>query len=135
MVINEVESSDPTPGPDWVELYNRGDQTADISGWMFLDNDDTHTHYVFPSGTTIAPGAFLVIDVTAFIFGLGGADSARLFDVDMNLIDSFTWTTAAAVTYGRCPNGTGAFNLTCTATSVECVNTVTSTQGAANACP
>jgi hypothetical protein len=28
---------------------------------MFLDSDDAHTHYVIPSGTSLAPGEFYVI--------------------------------------------------------------------------
>jgi len=65
-----------------------------------------------------------VLDEALFGFGLGSADSARLFDVDgTTLIDSYSWTAHAATTYGRCPDGTGAF-----------VTTATPTKGAANSC-
>ncbi|HTJ34739.1 MAG TPA: lamin tail domain-containing protein [Dactylosporangium sp.] len=118
--INEVESSGGTPG-DWVELYNAGTAAADISGWVVKDNDDTHV-FTVPATTTIAPGAFLVLDVES-AFGLGAADSARLFLPDGTLADSYTWTAHAATTYGRCPDGTGDF-----------ATTAAPTRGAANDC-
>jgi uncharacterized protein (TIGR03437 family) len=119
--INEVESDAGTPG-DWVELYNTGANPVDISGYVFRDNDDTH-NYVIPTGTSIAAGGYLVLEEAAFGFGLGSADSARLFDSKGALIDSYSWTSHATTTYGRCPNGTGGF-----------ATTTASTKGAANAC-
>ncbi|MGC4091180.1 MAG: lamin tail domain-containing protein [Polyangiaceae bacterium] len=112
--INEVESSGGTPG-DWVELYNTGPATADLSGFVFKDNDDTHA-YVIPSGTTLAPGAYLTLEEAQFVFGLGGADSARLFDSQGALLDSYSWAAHATTTYGRCPNGTGSFSSTSSVT-------------------
>jgi hypothetical protein len=125
--INEIESSDST-GPDWIELYNTSAvSTIDISGWIFRDNDDTHA-YVFPAGTTIGPHAFLASDTFSTgtpNFGLGASDQARLFDPSgATLFDTYTWTTHAAQTYGRCPDGTGGF-----------VDTVAPTRGTANMCP
>ncbi len=122
VVINEVESSGGMPG-DWAELYNAGTAMADLSGWIFKDIDDTHV-YVLPNGTVLAPGAYLVLDEAAFGYGLGASDSARLFDATgTTLVDSYTWTAHAPTTYGRCPDGTGAFQATGAAT-----------KGAANNC-
>ncbi|MGI5180839.1 lamin tail domain-containing protein [Dactylosporangium sp. CA-152071] len=119
--INEVESNGGTPG-DWVELVNTGVTAVDVSGWLVKDNDDTHV-FTIAANTTLAPGAYLVLDVDA-VFGLGAADSARLFAADgVTLVDSYTWTAHAAITYGRCPDGTGPF-----------AATTASTRGAANAC-
>lgn len=119
--INEVESSGGTPG-DWIELYNAGTTTVNLGGFVLKDDDDTH-NFTIPAGTTIAPGAFLVFEEAQFVFGLGAPDAARLFDPAGVLVDSYSWTAHAAVTYGRCPDGTGAF-----------VNTAASTKGAANSC-
>nr|BFE64898.1 hypothetical protein GCM10020063_094240 [Dactylosporangium thailandense] len=119
--INEVESSGGTPG-DWVELVNTGPAAVDLSGWIVKDNDDTHV-FTIAAGTTIGPGAFLPVDVESS-FGLGAADSARLYLPDgTTLVDSYSWTAHAATTYGRCPDGSGAF-----------VTTASSTRGAANDC-
>ncbi len=119
--INEIESNGGTPG-DWVELYNPGSTTADLSGFIVRDNDDSHT-YTIPAGTTLAPGAFLVIEEAALDYGLGGADAVRLFSPTGTIVDSYTWTTHAPITYGRCPDGTGEF-----------AATTASTKGAANVC-
>jgi hypothetical protein len=120
IVINEVESNGGTPG-DWVELYNKGAQAVDVSGWLVRDNDDTHT-VTIPASTVLQPGGFFVVD-TDPTYGLGGGDSARLYTPGAaTLIDSYSWTAHAAGTYGRCPNGLGAF--------VDAA----STRGAANTC-
>ena len=122
VVINEVESNGGTPG-DWVELYNPATIPADISGYGFLDNDNTHTPYIIPAGTTIAPGGYYVLDEASFGFGLGGADAARVFGRDGSPVDSYAWTTHAPTTYARCPNGAGSF-----------ITSVSSTKGATNDC-
>ncbi len=119
--INEVESSGGQPG-DWVELVNTGTAAADLSGWTLKDNDDSHV-FTIANGTTLADGAYLVIGEPEMTFGLGGGDSVRLFDTSGSLVDSFTWTAHAAVTYGRCPDGSEVFQ-----------NTPASTRGSANAC-
>jgi len=118
--VNEVESNGGTPG-DWVEITNIGTTTSDVSGFAIKDNDDTHI-FTIPAGTTVAPGAFVVLDVGP-VFGLGGADMARVYSSTGLLVDSYTWTAHAATTYGRCPDGTGAFK-----------TTTTSTRGTANDC-
>ncbi|HTE43860.1 MAG TPA: lamin tail domain-containing protein, partial [Gemmatimonadaceae bacterium] len=110
--VNEVESDDGN-NPDWIELYNPGALAVDLSGFVLKDNDDTH-NFTIPAGTTIPAGGFLAFD--ALGFGLGSADAARLFGPGGTLIDLFAWTAHAATTYGRCPNGTGAFLTTTRAT-------------------
>ncbi|SCE40767.1 Esterase-like activity of phytase [Streptomyces sp. DvalAA-14] len=118
--INEVESNGGSPG-DWVELVNTGSAAVDVSKWVVKDNDDSHS-YKIAKNTSIAAGAFLALDVESS-YGLGSADSARLFDASGTLVDSYAWTDHAATTYGRCPDGTGAFT-----------TTTAPTKGAANAC-
>jgi hypothetical protein len=120
--INEVESNGGTPG-DWVELVNTGSVAADVSGWVIKDNDNSHV-FTISSGTSLAPGGYLALDVDP-VYGLGSADSARLFRPGgSTLVDTYTWTAHATTTYGRCADGTGAFT-----------TTTASTKGAANACP
>jgi hypothetical protein len=119
--INEVESNGGTPG-DWVELYNAGSAPFDLSGYVFKDNDDSRT-FAVPSNTIVAPGAYYLLEEAAFNFGLGAPDAARLYRPDGSLAESYFWTSHAAITYGRCPNGAGAL----TANSI-------STKGAANDC-
>nr|BFE61386.1 lamin tail domain-containing protein [Dactylosporangium thailandense] len=118
--INEVESSGGRPG-DWIELTNTGTTTVGLAGWVLKDDDDSHAYTI--GSVSLAPGAFVAFDVES-AFGLGSADKARLFQPGGTLVDSYTWSSHASATYGRCPDGTGAFATTSAAT-----------KGAANACP
>ena len=47
--------------PDIIELRNIGSATANIEGWGLTDNTALPYKYTFPLGTTLAPGARLVI--------------------------------------------------------------------------
>lgn len=126
VVINEVESSGGTPG-DWVELKNLDTvNDADLTGWRILDGDSSHTAVPFAAGTTIESGGYLVIEESQLGFGLGDGDSVTLYSgaVDpANLVDTTTWPGHAAVTWARCPDGTGAFRVS-----------GASTKGTANDC-
>ncbi len=119
--INEVESSGGSPG-DWAELYNPSSTAVDIGGYYFKDNDNARTFRI-PVGTSISAGGYYLVEEAAFAFGLGSSDAARLYDASAVLIDSYVWGSHATTSYGRCPNGTGAF-----------ATTVASTKGAANSC-
>ncbi len=46
---------------DWIELYNAGASDADLGGWWLSDDDTNVQKWAFPAGTTLAPGAFLVV--------------------------------------------------------------------------
>ncbi|CAH0125177.1 lamin tail domain-containing protein [Microbacterium sp. Bi121] len=143
VVLNEVDSQ-PS---DWVELHNPGTEAFDLSGYEIRDNSDDH-RWVFPAGSTIAGGQFLVVEANAAgtiyddqsktyvdgIFsaaiGIGGADEVRLFDTALELVDrTGTWQEHASIdgdfaaaTLARCPDGTGDFVL------------AFETKGAANEC-
>ncbi|GAA3528989.1 hypothetical protein GCM10022234_27870 [Aeromicrobium panaciterrae] len=118
--INEVESSGGDPG-DWVELVNVSDAPVDLTGWTFKDSGEPG--YTIPSGSIAAHG-YVVLDEAGFGFGLGGADSARLFDQHGVLAESYSWTAHAATTYGRCKDALGDFT-----------TTVAPTKGTVNTCP
>lgn len=119
--INEVESNGGTPG-DWIELYNAGTTAVELSNFLVKDNDDTRMTRL-PAGAMIAPGGYYVIEEDVLGFGLGAGDAARVYDANGTLLDAYVWTAHAAITYARCPNGTGDF-----------ADATTSTKGAANSC-
>ena len=49
---------------DWIELCNRSDQTVDLTGWGLSDNTKNPYKWVFPEGTAIEPGEYLVIQAS-----------------------------------------------------------------------
>ncbi|RIK81458.1 MAG: hypothetical protein DCC68_08570 [Planctomycetota bacterium] len=66
-----VQLTPPIPGTpysensdEWIELYNRGTTTVDLTGWKLKEA----VQYDFPAGTMLAPGEYLVVasDVPAF---------------------------------------------------------------------
>ena len=105
IVINEINYKDALDfeTKDWIELYNNGNSSVDISNWVFKDSDDLH-EFVIPNGTIMVPGSFLVLTqflanfqvlfpavspvIGDFEFGLsGGGELIRLFDNNENLMD------------------------------------------------
>ncbi len=119
LVINEVvakstDDNDETL-PDWIELFNRGD-ALDIGGFIIKDENDDSI-MVFPAGTMIASGGYLVVEKdelgeSGFTFGLGSADSVRLYNSEEELVDETSWNDGEApenTSWGRIPNGLGVF--------------------------
>lgn len=68
LVVNEIVSSnkrslvDNALGtPDWIELYNAGTAALDLSGYGISDNMRDLHKFVFPKGTTIGAGEYLIL--------------------------------------------------------------------------
>ena len=68
VIITEVMASNDStvvyqdgPYVDWVELYNSGTETVDLSGYGLSDNIKRPRKWQFPSGTTIAPGEYKIV--------------------------------------------------------------------------
>jgi hypothetical protein len=59
VVINEIMYHPPDGRDDleYVELFNRGATAIDLSGWAFVDGIE----FVFPAGTSLSPGGYLVV--------------------------------------------------------------------------
>ncbi|WP_435743210.1 lamin tail domain-containing protein [Microbacterium sp. PMB16] len=125
LVLNEIVYDDAATGlPDQVELYNAGTEAVDLDGWSISDEKrDTFGHA--PEGTSLAPGAFLVLVKDAdFPFGLGKGDEVVLYDPAGTVIDSYAYeNTAPLSVWARCADGTG-----------EWAHATAATPGAANDC-
>ena len=68
VVINEVQSSNNATiadedgdFEDWIELYNAGPDTVDLNGFGLSDDAARLWRWVFPAGTRLAPGEFLLV--------------------------------------------------------------------------
>lgn len=105
IVINEINynSLESSSVGDWVELYNPGETTINLTGWTFRDQSEDNV-FEFPSGTTIESEGYLVITNSAsefvarynqvtnvigeFDFGLSGdSDEIRIYNTNERLVD------------------------------------------------
>jgi hypothetical protein len=127
VALNEIGSDGAKEGEwsgkgDVIELYNAGDVAADLSGYKLSDDPTLPADktYVFADGTTLAPGAWLVLveldDVTMmgdFPFGIAQDkdETLTLADAGGQVVDTITFAGAdAAVSYCRLPDGSGAWS-------------------------
>lgn len=62
---NNIISNENGDKEDYIELYNRSDETVDIAGWHITDTPANRTLYTFasnqPSKTSIAPKSYLML--------------------------------------------------------------------------
>lgn len=80
VVINEIMYDAPSdePSAEFIELYNRGSNTVDLSGWRFTDGID----FTFANGTTLAPDSYLVVaaDLSALASTYGAIPAVGNFE-------------------------------------------------------
>ncbi len=141
VVINEFMAQNelfvnPLTGDydDWFELYNDGNESVDLSGWIVTDtlisddppvpNTKASKALTIPAGVTIAPGEALRVwtgasgssslpfdrDNLQAPFGLNkSSDQICLFDPEQNIADRIQYNTLQSATEsnGRWPNGSG----------------------------
>ena len=108
IVVNEMELNPSQGGADWVELFNSGNHSVDISGWTATITDGGWVGKLPVSKGTIIPakGFYVVEGSSLWNHNNGGfatlySDSGEKLDetpyrVD-NLNNDFTW--------GRHPDG------------------------------
>ncbi len=65
--------------PDWIELYNAGNDTVDLNGWYLSDDESDLTKWPFPS-TTLDSDSFLLVY----------CDGENMVDVDGGIHTSFS---------------------------------------------
>ncbi|WP_166404742.1 lamin tail domain-containing protein [Desulfonema ishimotonii] len=49
---------------DWIELYNADSQTASLEGWTLTDDSGDSAKWIFPAGTTLGAGEYLLVMAT-----------------------------------------------------------------------
>ncbi|MBI5449548.1 lamin tail domain-containing protein [Candidatus Gottesmanbacteria bacterium] len=129
VVINEIlsnPSGSSSEDTEFIELYNNGGTSVDISDWKLDDIDSGGSSpYTIISGTNIAAGEFLVFEKSQTNVALNNADdSARLLDSSNVLIDSYSYSsTIEDISFGRTTDGGGSW--------VVCQSL---TKGSSNAC-
>lgn len=106
VVVNEILPN-PTGsdgGQEFVELYNDGAAPVALDGWAIQTATSSYsTKFTFPSGTTLAAGAYLVVgeadvagaDLRATSLGMGNAggsgDAVRLIHADESVVDTVVY--------------------------------------------
>lgn len=144
LVINEFMASNETTMADqdgefddWIELYNNGSQSIDLEGYAISDDGAELNKWLFPAGTVIEGGSFLMIwadedddqDGLHARFKLSASgETVFLVDNVGTLIDEVSYADQEDdISYGRFPNGTGSFQImtpTFNATNSELTNTI-----------
>lgn len=134
VVINEIMASNGVyengKSYDWVELYNDGKATVDLSGWYLSDGRKNLQKFCFPEGTKLKAGAFLTVYCTgeddvepgkgstfyaSFSLSAEG-ETLYLSDADVQLVQKLEFPQQYGnVSYGL-PSGGGAYGYFGTAT-------------------
>jgi hypothetical protein len=126
VVINEFLAHTDDPQVDYIELFNTGLQSVDLSG-AWLSDEAATNKFRIPNGTSIPGRGFLVFDQNQLGFALA-ADGEEIFLVNSNqtrVLDAQSFRGQAnGVTSGRFPDGAPGF---------QELSTVT--QGSANTGP
>lgn len=127
-VLNEILANEPgsdTAG-EHIEIRNVAAGAADLGGWTL--SDATGARHLFPAGTTLAPGAALVVFASASAIPAGlsnavasssgalslgnGGDTVTLKDEGGVVVDSFTYPSSLAsadgVSMNRSPDGSAS---------------------------
>lgn len=130
--------------PDIIELHNSGATAIDLAGKSLTDDPATPRKFVFPAGTSIPAGGYLVVYAddatsapglhTGFSLDAEG-DTVRLHDTTANggvLLDSITFGFQIP-DYSLSRTGTGANTWALTTPTPNAANATTATLGAINA--
>ena len=107
--------------PDWVELFNAGNETINLTGMYLTDNLTNPAMWRFPNSTSIAAGGYLLIWAdnssnqdalhSGFRLSANGEEVGLFASDGITLIDSVVFTTQIGdVSYGRFPDGSVNWN-------------------------
>jgi hypothetical protein len=120
MADNAGAVTNGTAFPDWIELYNSGGSSVNLSGWSLSDGSNPR-QFAFPPGSGIAAFGYVVVWLdsdfaapglhTGFALGRKG-ESVFLYDASTNLVDAVTFGLQLQnLTVGRIGSGAGTWQL------------------------
>ncbi len=78
---------------EWVELYNAGSETINLTGWQIDDEENSTSPLTIPDNTQIKSGEFLVVTMSKSMFNNDG-DKIRLLWPDGQVVHSVSYQTA-----------------------------------------
>jgi len=87
MVFTEIyyDPSGTDTGHEFVEIYNDGPETVDLTGWKFFEADTNHGLTVYAGDTTLGPGEYAVIADQAAQLALDFPGIGTLLDSTFSL--------------------------------------------------
>ena len=107
---------------DWIELYNNTNSVLNLSGLYLSDDYANPTKYTFPNNTIIQPNSFFTIwadednvNGTTLHCNFKLLDSGEkiMLSNSTTVLDSVRFGFQGAdISIGRCPDGTGLFDVT-----------------------
>jgi hypothetical protein len=106
VVVNEVELSAPDNSPVWVELYNTGDASVDLTGWI-VKIVDTPWVGLIPLSGTINSKEFIAVDGQTNWITTGNG-TVSIYDSTGNEVEKtpqISDDSHSDFTYGRIPDG------------------------------
>lgn len=126
MADNGITISGPEGNsPDWIELYNRGTETVDLTGMYLTDDLSEPTRWQFPDGSSIKSDEYIIIwadsngdeGYATFSLNANGEEIGLFASDGITLIDSVIYTKQLQdVSYGRDPNDNTVWDYLPTAT-------------------
>ncbi len=130
ILINELlANSEATGGVDWIELYNPGPITVDLSNVYLSDNRLNLLQYEIPDGVVLRPGEFWAVqqgmEPEGFPFGPDSSGETVYVTAARNngrptavrVLDAMRYGNLEPdVTFGRCPDGADSLDCLAMAT-------------------
>ncbi len=115
IAFNEINA---TGNPDWIELYNYGEEDVDIQGFVVYDR--VEAKYTLPGGYIMEPGDFLILICDDQGTGLNmpfkltsEGETVTIEDGNGQVLDRVTFPALdKGQTYARFPDGTGVWEIT-----------------------
>lgn len=109
VVINEVHPA-PSAGNDWIELYNLGSTSVNLTGWTLEDSSSVMTTSPTLTNQSISMGGFFAVEVGNRLNSTG--DKVTLKTAAGTESDSFTYSRSIIdQSWSRNTDGTGGFEL------------------------
>jgi PKD repeat protein len=98
---SQIKISELLPNPvgsddaEWIELFNQGQNTVDLSGFKVQDN--SAGQYTIGQGLLLAGNSYLVLykNQTKISLNNTGGDSVKVYSPDNNLLDSAVYAASA----------------------------------------
>lgn len=98
---SQIKISEILPNPvgaddgEWIEIYNQGSNTVDLSGFKLQDN--SAGQYVVGQGLILAGNSYLVLykNQTKISLNNTGGDSVKIYSPDNNILDSVVYEASA----------------------------------------